>query len=95
VVLNAGDLLIFNSKLAHGIRQNTSTKPCLSQYVSMFPAQEHDEQLRQNRVESWKQRLTPEGLAFPGDPRRWEQLRYESAKLTPLGEKLLGLKKWS
>jgi hypothetical protein len=49
LVMKAGDLLIFNSKLAHGIRQNTSTKPCLSQYVSMFPAQEHAEQLRDSR----------------------------------------------
>ncbi|MUG71980.1 phytanoyl-CoA dioxygenase family protein [Paenibacillus validus] len=94
LVMKAGDLLIFNSKLAHGIRQNISSKPCLSQYISMFPAQEHDEELLHSRIASWDQRLTPEGLAFPGDPRNWEREKYERAVLTELGEKLLGLKKW-
>ncbi|MEH7288678.1 phytanoyl-CoA dioxygenase family protein [Priestia megaterium] len=94
VVTKAGDLLIFNSMLAHGIRANRSTKPRLAQYISMFPAQEQDEQLRQLRIESWKERIPPKGDAFPGDPRNWEQEKYERATLTNLGEKLLGLKKW-
>ncbi|KQU25116.1 phytanoyl-CoA dioxygenase [Priestia megaterium] len=94
VVTKAGDLLIFNSMLAHGIRANRSTKPRLAQYISMFPAQEQDEPLRQLRIESWKERIPPKGDAFPGDPRNWEQEKYERATLTHLGEKLLGLKKW-
>ncbi len=94
VVTKAGDLLIFNSMLPHGIRPNHSTKPRLAQYISMFPAQEHNEQLRETRIASWRDRLIPEGIAFPGDPRNWEQVKYERAKLTELGEKLLGLKKW-
>lgn len=94
VTLNAGDLLIFNAKQPHGLRKNVSTKPCLSQYISMFPAQEQNEQLRQTRIASWSERLIPEGIAFPGDPRNWEQEKYERAELTELGEQLLGLKKW-
>lgn len=94
VTLNAGDLLIFNAMQPHGLRKNVSTKPCLSQYISMFPAQEHNEQLRETRIASWSERLVPEGMAFPGDPRNWEQVKYERAKLTELGENLLGLRTW-
>jgi hypothetical protein len=28
---------------------------------------------------------------FPGDPRGWEQTKYGTAELSPLGRKLLGL----
>lgn len=94
VVTKAGDLLIFNSMLAHGIRPNHSTKARLAQYISMFPAQENNEELRQMRIKSWKERLAPTGKAFPGDPRKWEQVKYGIAGLTELGEKLLGIKKW-
>ena len=45
-------------------------------------------------VNSWKHRIAPEGYAFPGDPRNWEQTKYSTAELTPLGEKLLGLNSW-
>jgi hypothetical protein len=94
VVTKAGDLLIFNSMLAHGIRANHSTKPRLAQYISMFPAQEHNEALRESRISQWSERIPPDGEAFPGDPRNWEQTKYSRAVLTELGEKLLGLKKW-
>jgi hypothetical protein len=94
VVTKAGDLLIFNSMQPHGIRPNHSTKPRLAQYISMFPAQEHNESLRQTRISSWSERIPPSGKAFPGDPRNWEQVKYDRAALAELGEKLLGLRKW-
>lgn len=95
VALEAGDLLIFNSQLAHGIRPNLSkNKIRIAQYISMMPAQEENETLRNWRVNSWKNRIAPEGFAFPGDPRNWEQKKYKTAKLTALGTKLLGLEKW-
>jgi hypothetical protein len=95
VPLQAGDLLIFNSSLPHGIRPNhTKDKVRIAQYVSMMPAQEHDAALREWRVNSWKNRIAPEGYAFPGDPRNWEQERYETAVLNKLGQKLLGLLPW-
>tara|TARA_B100000575_G_scaffold54069_1_gene40617 strand:+ start:52055 stop:53005 length:951 start_codon:yes stop_codon:yes gene_type:complete len=95
VSLKAGDLLVFNSTLPHGIRPNKSKdKVRIAQYISMMPAQEDDLDLVKWRINSWSKRIAPEGYAFPGDPRRWEQLKYKTAKLTPLGEKLLGLKKW-
>jgi len=95
VKLKAGDLLIFNSTLPHGIRPNQSeNKVRIAQYISMMPAEEDNQQLRDWRVNSWKNRIAPEGYAFPGDPKRREQLNYVTAKLTELGEKLLGLSKW-
>jgi hypothetical protein len=94
VVTKAGDLIIFNSRLPHGIRPNHSTKPRIAQYISMFPAQEHNKELREWRIKCWSERLTPIGDAFPGDPRKWEQVKYKKAELTELGEKLLGLRKW-
>jgi hypothetical protein len=36
----------------------------------------------------------PKGYAFPGDPREWEKKNSKPAVLTPLGEKLLGLRSW-
>lgn len=95
VKLNAGDLLIFNSTQPHGIRPNLSEdKVRIAQYISMMPAEENNEALREWRVSSWKNRIAPEGYAFPGDPRRWEQERYETAELSPLGRKALGLDRW-
>ena len=61
----------------------------------MMPAEEDNEVLKQWRINSWKNRVAPEGYAFPGDPRNWEQTKYKTAKLSSLGEKLLGLTKWS
>ncbi len=95
VKMNAGDLLIFHSMQPHGIRPNLSgNKVRLAQYISMMPAKEDNESLRQWRISSWRDRLAPEGYAFPGDPRGWEKTKYKAAVLSPLGKKLLGLDKW-
>lgn len=95
VKMEAGDLLIFNSLLPHGIRPNRSdNKVRMAQYISMMPAQEDNEQLRQWRIQSWRERIAPEGYAFPGDPRHWEKTKYPTAVLSPLGKKLLGLELW-
>jgi ectoine hydroxylase-related dioxygenase (phytanoyl-CoA dioxygenase family) len=95
VKMEAGDLLIFNSLEPHGIRPNTSgNKVRIAQYISMMPAEEDNEALKEWRITSWKDRKAPEGYAFPGDPRNWEQTKYSTAELSELGKKLLGLKKW-
>jgi len=60
----------------------------------MMPAEEENEALRQWRINSWDKRIAPSGFAFPGDPRNFEQLKYERAMLNDLGKKLLGLNKW-
>ena len=95
VKMEAGDLLIFNSLQPHGIRPNLSgNKVRIAQYISMMPAEEDNEALREWRISSWRERRAPEGYAFPGDPRGWEQTKYETAALSELGKKLLGLEKW-
>lgn len=95
VKMEAGDLLIFNSTEPHGIRPNKSkNKVRIAQYISMMPAEEDNEELRNWRINSWKNQIAPEGYAFPGDPRKWEQTKYETAQLSPLGKKLLGLTDW-
>ena len=95
VSLEAGDLLIFNSLEPHGIRPNRSKdKVRIAQYISMMPAEEENEAMRQWRINSWQDRIAPEGYAFPGDPRKWEQIKYKTANLSSLGKKLLGLKPW-
>lgn len=95
VKMEAGDLLIFNSTEPHGIRPNKSKdKVRIAQYISMMPAEPENEVLKNWRVNSWKNRIAPEGYAFPGDPRNWEQSKYDEAELTDLGKKLLGLNDW-
>ena len=94
VPLEAGDLLIWDSMQPHGIRPNLSDSPRLAQYIAMTPAQSQNESLREWRISSWRDRIIPEGYAFPGDPRNWEQTRYPRAELTDLGQRLLGLKHW-
>ena len=42
----------------------------------------------------WRELDHPKRDAFPGDPREWEKKHAQTAKLTPLGEKLLGLTRW-
>lgn len=95
VPMKAGDMLIFNSLLAHGIRPNRSQdRVRMAQYISMAPANEDDEEERQARIACWRDQEPPKRGAFPGDPREWEKHHAERARLTPLGEKLLGLKSW-
>lgn len=94
VHLQAGDLLIFNSLLAHGIRPNRSNRVRMAQYIAMTPAEEDNQALRDWRIQAWREVLPPPGQPFPGDPRRWEQTRYPHAQLNALGRKLLGLDSW-
>jgi hypothetical protein len=94
VETRAGDLLIWNSQLPHGVSPNRSQRPRMAQYISMSPAQESNEKARQWRIDAWLHRKAPEGNPFPGDPRQWERLHGITAALTPLGRKLLGLDLW-
>ena len=88
----AGDLLIWHRLLAHGNGHNTSDKPRLAQYITMSPARTDDEEARQARVTSWQERRPMPN--WPGDPRAWEQEKQQTAELTSLGKKLLGVDLW-
>ena len=89
----AGDLLIWNSLLPHGNGENTSARPRLAQYISMFPAQRGDERERRERVAAWREQRPAGG--WPGDPRGWEQRYGRRAALSDLGRRLLGLDAWA
>lgn len=95
VDLDPGDLLIFNSLLAHGVRPNhADNRVRMAQYVSMQPAEWDNVQEREERIRLWRELDHPQRDAFPGDPRQWEKKNADVAALTPLGERLLGLQPW-
>ncbi len=94
--LEPGDLMIFNSLLAHGVRPNLSeNRVRMAQYISMHPAENEDTAQRQERIRLWRELDHPQRADFPGDPREWEKKNATTAKLNPLGERLLGLTQWS
>jgi ectoine hydroxylase-related dioxygenase (phytanoyl-CoA dioxygenase family) len=93
---NAGDLIIWNVGTLHGNGRNKTDRPRLAQYITMFQADENNEEARQQRVELWQERRPPSfRRAFPGDPRQLEEKEGKTAELTDLGKKLLGLERWS
>jgi hypothetical protein len=95
VTLDPGDLLIFNSLLAHGVRPNHSDgRVRMAQYLSMAPANPDNAAERAERIRLWREIEPPNRPDFPGDPRDREKNHCCPAKLTPLGRKLLGLDLW-
>ncbi|MCH2118528.1 MAG: phytanoyl-CoA dioxygenase family protein [Pirellulales bacterium] len=86
----AGDLIVWHSELPHGSSENTSNRPRIAQYISMSPARDDLDELRQERIQAWQERLTGLGQNQPGQ----EHHQGKTARLTPLGRKLLGLDRW-
>ncbi|MFE9255261.1 phytanoyl-CoA dioxygenase family protein [Streptomyces sp. NPDC006879] len=95
--LHPGDLLIWNGLLAHGVARNSSKDGVRAvQYLSMMPALEGHDRLRQSRVESWRHLRTPRwNRTLVGDPVLHESKRYPTAELSELGRRLLGLASWT
>jgi hypothetical protein len=94
----AGDLIIWHSSLPHGAGLNTRRYPRVVQYITMYPVQEKDENILTHRVNAWRNNLA--GLIVEATDSTWE-LRKEkehavgqTANLSPLGRKLLGLDRW-
>lgn len=98
VAARAGDLVVFNSLLLHGNSVNTSSRPRLAQYVTMFPSEPHDEGARQSRIASWRTNGIPDDFYIPGKlfppTESHEPPGGPPAHLTPLGQRLLGLESW-
>jgi hypothetical protein len=65
----------------------------VAQYITMIPADENNEALKQWRVNAWHDRLAPVNDAYPGDPLQRER-NYPIAELSELGKKVLGLQRW-
>ncbi|WP_327348320.1 phytanoyl-CoA dioxygenase family protein [Streptomyces europaeiscabiei] len=88
-----GDLIIFNSLLPHGVHPNVSERRVrMAQYLTMAPAWEENAELREARVRFWRDRVPPHPPE--GGVRKEESELYGSARLTELGERLLGLRGW-
>ena len=90
----AGDLLIWDKRLAHGNGRNLSDVPRLAQFITMYRADDANTDFRQERVTHWRERVPPPANWVAGDPRNWEQTHGTTAQLSPLGRKLLGLDNW-
>ena len=95
----AGDLIIWHTALPHGSSSNTATQPRVAQYITMFPPQGYDEEARNHRLKAWRDRLA--GLVIEVTGVTTWKLRNEkehqtgqTAELSPLGRKLLGLDRW-
>lgn len=68
----------------------SSDRPRVVQYITMSPAQESDEQARTARITGWRDRLA----GFGENRQEKEHRQGETAELTALGRKLLGLDHW-
>jgi hypothetical protein len=89
VPARAGDLIVWDSRLAHGNSRNTSCTPRMAFYVLMGPV---DQAMRQIAVESWRTgRCVPWWRNRPGYDRAEP---WPPAVLTQLGRRLLGLDSW-
>jgi hypothetical protein len=92
VELEAGDLLIWHHGLPHRTGPNLTEDLRLVMYLSMEPVRDN-EQERLERVRAWRERL-PGGRHFEGDPLAREERHGQTAKLSPLGRRLLGQESW-
>jgi hypothetical protein len=95
VPMQAGDIVIWNRLLAHGNGRNAGKSPRLAQYITMYPAQEENETLRQERIANWQNREAPSGWEKDIPPQyKGREKPNPVAELTPLGRKLLGVELW-
>jgi len=88
----AGDLVIWDSRMAHGTSPNRSNKPRYAQYISMCPAEPEEKELLKIRLESFEKQLGPRKCGMPGS--NLEGRLGPKAKLTELGQRLLGSVSW-
>jgi hypothetical protein len=90
----AGSVIVWNKLLLHGNGRNVSQRPRFSQYISMFPAERLSDDKRGHRIDCWLNHRPPGDATFPGDPRKIEENQFQTAELTDLGRKLLGIDRW-
>ena len=89
VPAKAGDLIVWDWRLAHGNSKNRSSCPRTAFYLMMGPP---DDGSRQASVESWRTgRCVPWWRSRPGYDRVEP---WPPATLTALGRRLLGLDEW-
>jgi hypothetical protein len=92
VSAQAGDLIVWDSLLAHGNSKNLSARPRIAFYVLMGRADSWGERGRQASIESWRTgQCVPWWRGRPGYDRVEP---WPSASLTELGRRLLGFEQW-
>jgi hypothetical protein len=89
----AGSLLVFNRLMPHTGRLNKSSSHRFVQYVTMQPVS--DEQQRLQRVADWRDKMPPEWAINQKIPEQEIPEPGESALLTELGKKLVGVATWN
>jgi hypothetical protein len=90
VEANAGDLIVWDSRLPHGNSKNLSARPRVAFYILMGPT--GDEALRQVNIESWR---SGRCLLWWRDRPGYDRTEpWPPAHLTEIGRKLLGLDQW-
>ena len=92
VEANAGDLIIWDSRMVHGTSPNIGNIPRFAQYVSMIPEEFNNKELLKLRMKSFKNRTGPEDCGMPGNID--EKNMFEPPQLSMHGEKLLGKIPW-
>ncbi len=85
-----GDLIVWDSRLAHANSTNDSDRPRIAFYVNMNPPE--DEEMRGLRIECYQQGLCLPWWRWHGGADRAEP--WPPAALTELGQRLLGLDRW-
>ena len=93
----AGDLVIWDTRMAHGTSPNRSTVPRFAQYLSMCPAEPEHAELLEIRLASFANQTRPEksGNKISGTAGfRKESDFCPKAELTELGKRLLGAEPW-
>ncbi len=90
----AGDLVIWDVMLPHGSGHNTADSPRYAQYISMSPPERITIETKEQRIDCWKNHRPPGNSIFPGDERKIEEQFGQTAQLTDLGRKLLGIDDW-
>ena len=70
------------------VARNSAERPRMAQYITMSPAPENGNP--ESRIKGWRERLTGLGK----EAKEKEHHHGETAELTPLGKKLLGLESW-
>jgi len=89
---NAGDVILWSTKLPHGSATNTSRCPRIAAFVSMQPPPTDDAQLRESKKTWWLTKRAPDhwrGLPGQVDPEPGAP-----AVLSELGLKLIGVLPW-
>ena len=87
----AGSLVIWDGLMPHSSGHNWTDVPRFVQYITMHP--EGDAARRSERISNWRDRRAPpywRNMPNQEDPEPWPA----PARLTTLGEQLLGLQPW-